>query len=110
MFDDNFILIMAIELINSRSFARSLKTYGSFEYYPNMLENCVVSARGVTSFNKKAFQNKCNPASINYDSSINLNDVSDELFQVGEIWSSRDMHLYPAMQEHAKLHAHKLIW
>ena len=74
---------------------RSLKTYGYIEYRPNPNEMSVVSIHSVTSFNKKEFKKKYNPASINYESSINLNDVSDELFVVGEVWLSRDTLLYP---------------
>ena len=88
---------MANDLDYSRKFARSLKTYGYIEYRPNPNETSAVSIHGVTSFNKKEFQKKCNPASINYESSINLNDVSDELFVVGEVWSIwRNMRSYMA--------------
>ena len=90
---------MANDLNYSRKFARSLKTYGYIDYRPNPNETSVVSIHGVTSFNKKEFQKKCNQASINYESSINLNDVSDKLFVVEEVWSSRDTLLYPTMEE-----------
>ena len=100
---------MANDLDYSRKFAQSLKTYGCIDYRPNPNETSVVSIHGVTLFIKKESEKKCNPASINYESSINLNDVSDELFVVGEVWLSRDTLLYPTMEEHAKLHGFNIV-
>ena len=38
-----------------------------------------------------------------------MNDASDELFIVWGVWSSRDSLLYPAMEEHAKLHGFNIV-
>ena len=100
---------MSSVLNHSRTFARSLKTYGNIEYRHNPQETVVVSIQCITKFNTKEFQNKCNPVSTNYDSSINFDDVASELFKEGEIWSSRDKLLNPAMEELANFHGFNIV-
>ena len=46
---------------------------------------------------------------MNFDSSIDLNVLASELFKDGEVWSSRDKLLYPAMNELSKLHGYNIM-
>ena len=70
---------------DSLTFIRSLKTYGNVEYCPNGAKIDLVSIHCVIGIDKKSFQNKCNPAPLNFNSSINLNAVASELFKDGEV-------------------------
>ena len=95
---------MSVQIHSSTAFAQSLKTYGNITYYPSVGRKETITAVAVVKFNTKSFQDKCNPASVNYDPSIVFDLVATELFKIGEIWSSRDGLLLPAIEELAKLH------
>jgi hypothetical protein len=99
---------MSNELTQSIIFARSLKTYGEVGYTPQT-GDALVTINCVVKLNTLEFQNRCNIASPNYDSSINFDEVAKELFKCGEIWASRDKLLYPAMDVLSKLHGYNLI-
>ena len=91
------------------TFTQSLKTYGNVDYHPNPLNKNSLSIRCVIGFDKKSFQSKCNPASLEYDSSIDLNVIAAEFFKKGEVWSSRDDLLHSTMNEHSKLNGYNIM-
>ena len=71
----------------SATFAHSLKTYDNVNYRPNPPNKNSLSIRCVIEFDKKLFQSKCNPASLEYDSSIDLNGIASELFKKDKVWA-----------------------
>ena len=92
----------------SIAFGSSLKTFGRITYRPFADRDETTEARMVVDFNSSLFHQKCNVASPEYDESINLDVVAQELFKVSEIWSSRDTLLLPALDDLSKIHGFHL--
>jgi len=85
--------------------AKSLKEYAIKAYYPTSNNrNKKVTSLMVVGFNSTLFYNKCHPASAGYDPSIDFDILADELFKVGDKWSSRDGTLMEAMDDLEKVH------
>ena len=86
----------------SVALAQALKVYGDREYKP-LSARLPVVAWMVVGFDKDLFVKQCNPASDEYDASVDFDLLAAELFKEEEIWVSRDL-LMAAMQQLAMLH------
>ena len=82
-------------------FALGLLHYNEVSCTDGDLEVCKM---GVASFDAAALLNKCSLGSPNYDASLSDFDfISQTVFTVGEVWSSREL-LHSALSSLAKLH------
>ena len=88
-------------VLNSTSFAKSLKIYGTKDYNNNGVHYSNVNM--VVGFNKVKFLDKCSCTSPNRDRTLCFDAIAAELFKEGEIWHSRNL-LKDAMDTLASLH------
>ena len=73
------------------AFARSLKTYDDVILDGEGKEK-KQTRRAVVHFDDAKFIAKCKPSSPDYDVELcNYEEITSELFAVGEVWSSRDL-------------------
>jgi len=84
--------------------ARQVKQYGTITFQKLTNNPKKESMEMVIGFDKELFIQKCNPASPNYDCTIDFNILADELFQKKEVWAARDGVLWEAVNEVAKYH------
>ena len=89
----------------SVSLARRMKIYGNIKYQPNITySRGLTTTRGVLEYKSDIFFKYCHPASPSYDASIDFDEVARELFKQGEVWASRDNHVFRAVEDLSALH------
>jgi hypothetical protein len=88
----------------SVSLAMQVKSCGIVSFTPKAYKpETVVTREVVIAYDSKLFIQKCNPASNDYDITIQLDVYADELFKDGEAWAKRDGLLDTALDDIAQV-------
>ena len=84
--------------------AVQVKSYGNISFPPKAYkQESVVTREVVVAYDSNLFIQKCNPASKEYDATIQLDVYADELFKDGEAWAKRDGLLDTALEDIARV-------